>query len=69
MLTVMVAVVAKVLHFTVPAQPVAVNVAVSALHKLFLFVLITGAAGLVKMFIIMLFDDVLSPQLLLHVAV
>ena len=65
----MLAVVAPVLHLIVPAQPVALNVAVSALHKLFLLVLITGAAGLLPVLITMAFEFPLSPQLLLHVAV
>ncbi len=61
--------VALVLHFKLPVQPVAVNVAVSALHKLFLFDEITGAAGLLPVVITTTLLNPLSPQLLLHVAV
>ena len=67
-LTVMLAVVAPVLHFIVPEQPVALRVALSALHKLFLLVLITGAAGLLPVLITIALLAPLSPQLLMHVA-
>ena len=60
---------AFVLHLIVPVQPVALNVALSALHKLFLLLLITGAAGLVPVVITTTLLTPLSPQLLLHVAV
>ena len=69
MLTEMVLPVALVLHLTVPAQPVADKVAVSALHKLFLFVAITGAAGLLPVVITIGLLAPLSPQVLLQVAV
>ena len=73
LITVMLLPVAFVLHFTVPLQPVAVKVAVkvavSVLHKLFLLLLITGDAGLVPVRITITFDELLLPQLLLQVAV
>ncbi len=50
-LTLIVLLVALVLHLIVPVQPVALNVALSALHKLFLFDDITGAAGLLPVVI------------------
>ena len=61
--------VAFVLHLIVPAQPVALNVALSELHKLLLLVEITGAAGLLPVLITTTLLAPLSPQLLLHVAV
>ena len=61
--------VAFVLHLTVPAQPVAVNVAVSLLHRLTLFVAIVGAFGVVPVVMVITFDTPLVPQLLLQVAV
>jgi hypothetical protein len=61
--------VAVVLHFKLPVQPVAVNVAVSALHKLVLFDKITGATGLPPVVITTTLLTPLSPQLLIHVAV
>ena len=67
-LTLMLAVVAPVLHFIVPEQPVALKVALSALHKLVLLVLITGAAGLLPVLITIALLAPLSPQLLLQVA-
>jgi hypothetical protein len=61
--------VALVLHLIVPLQPVDINVALSVLHKLFLSVLITGAAGFEPDVMIIALLIPLSPQLLLHVAV
>ncbi len=61
--------VAFVLHLIVPIQPVALNVVVSALHKLVLLAEITGAAGLLPLLITTTLLVPLSPQLLLHVAV
>ena len=69
MLTLIVLPVAFVLHLIVPVHPVALNVAVSALHKLFLLAEITGAAGLLPVVITTTLLTPLSPQLLLHVAV
>ena len=68
-LTVILVPVAFVLHLTVPVQPSAVNVAVSLLHRLTLFVAIVGAFGVVPVVIVITFDTPLVPQLLLHVAV
>ena len=65
-LTLMLAVVAPVLHFKVPEQPVALKVALSALHKLVLLVLITGAAGLLPILITISFDFGLTPQIVSH---
>jgi hypothetical protein len=68
-LTIMLVPVALVLHFTVPpVHPVAVNVAVSLLHKAVFDGLITGADGVVPVVIVTTFDAPLAPQLLLHVA-
>jgi hypothetical protein len=61
-LTLIVAVVAPVLHLIVPLQPVELNVALSVLHKLFLLLLITGAAGLLPTFITTSFDFGLTPH-------
>jgi hypothetical protein len=61
--------VAFVLHLTVPLQAVAVNVAVSVLQILVLFVAITGTVGLVPVRMIMTFDELLLPQLLEQIAV
>ena len=67
-LTVMLALVAPVLHLMFPAQPLAVKVAVSLLHKLVLLVLIIGAVGLVPVLITIALLATLSPQVLLQVA-
>ena len=56
------------LHFTVPTQPVAVNVAVSAPHKLVLVVLITGAVGKVPVLMVTTLLAPLSPQLFTQTA-
>ena len=69
MLTLIVLPLAFVLHLIVPLQPVAINVALSELHKLVLLLLITGAAGLLPVPITTTLLAPLSPQLLLHVAV
>ncbi|CAH0998061.1 hypothetical protein EMA8858_04196 [Emticicia aquatica] len=68
-LTVMLVPTDVLLHLTVPAQPVALNVAVSPLHKLFLVVLITGADGVLPVVITIGFEFTLSPQLFVQVAV
>ena len=62
-------VVAPVLHESVPAQPVAVKVAVSLLQMLFLLLLITGAAGLLPVVMITAFDTPLVPHAFEQVAV
>ena len=60
---------AFVLHLILPEQPVALNVADSALHKLFLLAEITGAAGRLPVVMTTTLLAPLSSQLLLHVAV
>ena len=60
---------ALVLHFTVPVQPVAVNVALAPLHKLLLLVVILGAAGVLPVVITIGLDTLLSPHVLLQTAV
>jgi hypothetical protein len=57
------------LHFTVPAQPLAVNVAFAPLHKLLLLVMILGAPGVLPVVITTGLDGLLSPHVLLQVAV
>ena len=68
-LTVMLLLVALVLHLMLPVQPVELNVAVSPIHKLFLFVLITGAVGTLTLVMNIALLKPLSLQLLIHVAV
>ena len=68
-LTLMLLPLAFVLHLIVPLQPVALKVALSPLHKLFLFDEITGAAGLLPVVITTTLLAPLSPQLLLQLAV
>ena len=65
-LTLIVLPVALVLHLILPAQPVALNVAVSPLHKLVLFDEITGAAGFAPVPITISFDFGLTPQIFSH---
>jgi hypothetical protein len=60
--------VVALLHFTVPTQPDAVNVAVSVPHKLVLFELIVGGVGSVPVLMVTTFDAPLSPQPLLQTA-
>ncbi len=62
MLTLILVPVEALLHFTVPTQPVAVNVAVSAPHKLVLFVLIVGGVGSAPVLIVTTLLAPLSPQ-------
>ncbi len=66
MLTLIVLPLAFVLHLILPAQPVALNVAVSPLHKLILFDEITGAAGFTPVPITISFDFGLTPQIVSH---
>jgi hypothetical protein len=66
--TVMLVPVAVVLQVTVPVQLVAVKVAVSLLHRLNLLLAMVGAFGLLPVVIVAMFDALLLPQLLLHVA-
>ena len=57
------------LHVIEPvAQPVAVKVAVSLLHNVFLLAVIAGAAGALPEPIVTIFDTPLVPQLFTHVA-
>ncbi len=65
-LTLMLLPVAVVLHLMVPLQPVAVNVAVSPLHKLVLVDEITGAAGFAPVPITISFDLGLTPHIVSH---
>jgi hypothetical protein len=60
---------APVFQVTVPAQPVAVKVALAPLHKLVLLAEMLGAFGVLPVVIITEFDAPLVPQLLLQVAV
>lgn len=69
MLTVILVVVALVLHFKEPLQPVAVKVAVSLPQILVLSVAIVGAVGVLPVVITMAFDAPLVPQVFIQVAV
>ncbi len=66
MLTLILLPVAVVLHLIVPAQPVALKVALSPLHKLVLFDEITGADGFTPLPITISFDLGLTPQIFSH---
>ena len=68
-LTVMLAVVAPVLHFTVPLQPVALNNAVSVPQSVSFVVAIVGVLGVTPVLITIGLELTLLPQMLLHVAV
>ena len=57
------------LQVTVPLQPVAVNVAVSLLHRFVLLLAIVGGFGVPPENIVMIFEAPLVPQALIHVAV
>jgi hypothetical protein len=63
------AVVAPVLHFIVPLQPLAVNVAFSVPQTLVLLATTLGAVGTADLVITTLFDAPLTPQMFSHVAV
>ena len=65
----MLAPVVLLLHFTMPAQPLAVNVALTPLHKLLLLVIMPGAPGVLPVVITTGLDTLLSPHVLLQVAV
>ena len=69
LLTVIVFVVAPVLHLILPEQPLAVSVALSLAHKLFLFVLMTGVVGTVPVLITTALLAPLSPQAFIQLAV
>ena len=68
-LTLIVFVMAPVFHLIVPAQLLAVNVAVSPLHNVFFLVLMIGAADLLLLLIISSLLTLLSPQIFKHLAV
>jgi hypothetical protein len=68
LLTLIVAVVAPLLHLTVPPQPVALNVAFSVPQILVLFEEIVGGTGNVPVTIVTILLAPLSPQLLIHTA-
>ena len=57
------------LQVTVPLQPVAVNVAVSLLHRLVLLVAMVGGFGVPPENIVMIFEAPLVPQAFIQVAV
>jgi hypothetical protein len=65
-LTVIIVPLAFVLHFTVPVQPVAVNVAVPVPQIFVVVDAITGANGLFNVWITTGVELSLVPQLLLH---
>ena len=65
----MLVVVALVLHFKVPLQPVAVRVAVSFPQILVLSEVRVGAIGVLPVVIVMAFDAPLVPQVFVQVAV
>jgi hypothetical protein len=67
--TVILAPVALLLQVTVPAQPVAVNVALAPLHKLLLLVAMFGAVGVLPVVITIGLEALLSPHVLLQMAV
>ena len=68
-ITLIVFVVAPVLHLILPVQLLAVNVADSPLHNVFLLVLMIGAAALLLLLIISSLLILLSPQIFKHLAV
>ena len=57
------------LQLTIPLHPVAVNVAVSLLHRLNLLLAIVGGFGVPPENIVMIFEAPLVPQALVQVAV
>ena len=65
----MLLVVAPVLHFKVPLQPVALKVALSLPQIVSLFVVILGVVGRGPVLIMIGLEAELLPQILLHVAV
>ena len=68
-LTVIVAVVAPVLHLSVPLQPVALNTAVSLPQIVSLLAVIVGVVGVTPVLITIGLEASLLPHALLHVAV
>lgn len=67
-LTVILLLLAPVLHFTVPPQPVAVRIAVSLPQSIVLVLAIVGADGLPPEVIVITLDAPLVPQLLTQTA-
>jgi hypothetical protein len=67
--TVIVLVVAFVLHFKLPLQPLAVNTELSLAHNVSFVDVIVGVVGVEPVLITMLFELTLLPHLLLQVAV
>jgi hypothetical protein len=67
--TVIVLVVAFVLHFKLPLQPLAVNTELSLAHNVSFVDVIVGVVGVEPVLITMLFDALLVPQLFEHVTV
>ena len=65
-LTVMLDVVAPVLHVKLPTQPLAVKVALSPTQIPVLFELINGAVGTLPVLITISFDFGLTPQIVSH---
>ncbi len=63
------AVVAPVLHFKVPLQPVALKVALSPAQSVSLLVVMLGVVGVGPVLMMIGLDAELLPQILLHVAV
>ena len=61
--------VAFVLHFKVPLQPVAVNVALSPVQSVVLSLTIVGVVGLTPVLITIEFDALLVPQTVVQTAV
>ena len=60
--------VTPVLHFTVPKQPEAVNIAVLFPQSVFVVVAITGTEGAIPTLITISLDLALSPQVLIQIA-
>jgi hypothetical protein len=68
-LTVIRLVVAPVLQFKIPLQPLALNIALSPTHNTSLFVNMSGVLGFTPVLITIGVDEELLPHSLLHVAV
>ena len=65
----MVLLVAFVLHFNVPLQPFAVNVALSPVQIVVLSLVIVGVVGLTPVLMTIEFDALLVPQTVVQLAV
>jgi hypothetical protein len=68
-LTVILVVVAPVLQFNVPLQPLAVKVELSPTHNIPLLDTMLGVVGLTPVRMIIEFDEMLVPQLFVQLAV